>query len=202
MKHLRPAIVLTLWFAIGTGLLFPVAIWLAAQAAFPRQANGSLVRDAGGRLIGSDLIGQAFIKPEYFHPRPSAAGDAYDAANSGGTNLGPTNAKLIHGVHDPKDPKSNFDGVEDLAKIYRADNHLSANAVIPADAATRSASGLDPDISVANALLQAPRVAAARGVTVDEVKQLVVRVAEGRFLDVFGEERVNVLALNKALDRK
>src|SRR5689334_20356764 len=100
MKHIRPAIMLTLFFIVAMGVAFPVLIWGVSQAVFPHQANGSLIRDAKGNVIGSEIIGQNFAKPEYFHPRPSAAGNGYDAANSSGTNLGPTSDKLINGIHD------------------------------------------------------------------------------------------------------
>lgn len=205
MKHLRPAIVLTLFFAVLC-LVFPGVIYGISMVAFPKQAGGSLVRDNAGNLIGSELIGQNFAKPEYFHPRPSAAGDGYDAGNSGGTNLGPTSDKLINGIHkktaDGKDDPANFDGVKDLAAAYRAENGLAPGAPIPADAATRSASGLDPDISIENAQIQAARVAKARGVAAEEVAKLIEDHQQGRFLGVFGEPRVNVLMLNLALDEK
>lgn len=200
MKHFRPAIVLTVWFAVFAGLLFPGLIFVIANAAFPKQAKGSLIRDSHGRLIGSELIGQNFAGREYFHPRPSAAGDGYDAANSGGTNLGPTSDKLIHGLHGQKDASQNFDGIDDLAKAYRAENGLRDSIPIPSDAVTRSGSGLDPDISPANALLQAPRVAKARNLPVSEVRRLVEASVQPRFLDLYGEERVNVLLLNRGLE--
>src|SRR5579862_2232754 len=158
MKHLRPAIMLTLFFIVAMGIAFPVLIWGISKVAFPHQAGGSLIKDGKGNVIGSEIIGQNFTKPEYFHPRPSAAGNGYDAANSSGTNLGPTSDKLINGIHkktaDGKDDPGNFDGIVDLAKAYRDENGLAADAVLPADAVTRSASGLDPDISPANANLQ------------------------------------------------
>ncbi|MFI5386408.1 MAG: potassium-transporting ATPase subunit KdpC [Fimbriimonadales bacterium] len=202
---LRPAIALTLFFIVAMGFAFPVLIWGISQVVFPHQANGSLIKDAKGNVIGSEIIGQSFAKPEYFHPRPSAAGNGYDAANSSGTNLGPTSDKLINGIHkklpDGKDDPNNFDGIVDLAKAYRDDNGLAADALVPADAVTRSASGLDPDISPANAELQTPRVAKARGITVDQVKQLVADNTSGRFIGIYGEPRVNVLKLNLALDQ-
>jgi K+-transporting ATPase ATPase C chain len=203
MKHLRPAILLTLFFVVVTGLAFPVVVWAIGRVAFPHQAEGSLLRDASGHVIGSALIGQTFTKPEYFHPRPSAAGSGYDAANSGGTNLGPTSDKLVHGIKDDpasKDVDESYPGLGDLAQAYRADNGLAADAVIPADAATRSASGLDPDISPANADLQVARIAKARGVGLEAVQQLVAQYTSGRTLGLFGEPRVNVLRLNIALD--
>jgi K+-transporting ATPase ATPase C chain len=203
MEHLRPALLLTGFFVVVTGLAFPVAIWGIGSLAFPSQAKGSLIRDAHGAVIGSALIGQAFAKPEYFHPRPSAAGTGYDAANSSGTNLGPTSDKLIHGIPDDpatKDVDESYAGFVDLAKAYRAENGLAPDTVIPADAATRSASGLDPDISPANAELQVARVAKTRGLAPEQVQTIVAANTTGRTLGVFGEPRVNVLGLNLALD--
>jgi K+-transporting ATPase ATPase C chain len=163
-----------------------------------------LVRDARGNVIGSSLIGQTFTKPEYFHPRPSAAGSGYDAANSSGTNLGPTSDKLINGIKDDpatKDVDESYAGFRDLAKAYREENGLAPDAVIPADAATRSASGLDPDISPANAELQVARVAKARNLDAARVRELVEQNTSGRALFFSGEPRVNVLLTNLALDR-
>jgi K+-transporting ATPase ATPase C chain len=203
MKHLRPAIVLTAFFVVLTGLLFPGVIWAIGQAVFPSQANGSQVRDAKGNVIGSALIGQNFAKPEYFHPRPSAAGNGYDAANSSGTNLGPTSDKLIHGQKDDpttKDVDESFAGFNDLGKAYREENGLVPDALIPADAATRSGSGLDPDISIGNAELQVSRVAKARGWSENKVRGILAQNESGRALGLFGEPHVNVLLLNLALD--
>lgn len=199
MKLLRPAIALNLIFIVLTGLAFPAVITGIAQVVFPKQANGSLIAQ-NGKVIGSELLGQGFAKPEYFHPRPSAAGSGYDASNSSGTNLGPTSDKLINGVHDPKNPSGDFDGVKDLAAKYRAENGLAPNAELPADAVERSASGLDPHISPRNAALQAARVAKARGMDVDSVKRLIAENTDGAFLGVFGDPGVNVLKLNLALD--
>jgi K+-transporting ATPase ATPase C chain len=203
MNQLRPAILLTVFFVVLTGIGFPVAVWAVGQVAFPHQANGSFIKDAKGNVVGSSLLGQNFTKPEYFHPRPSAAGAGYDAANSSGTNLGPTSDKLINGVKDDpatKDVDETYPGFRDLAKAYREENGLAADAVIPADAATRSASGLDPDISPANAELQIARVAKARGVGADKVRLLVEANTQGRTFGIIGEPRVNVLSLNLALD--
>jgi K+-transporting ATPase ATPase C chain len=203
MKHLRPALMLTAFFVVITGLLFPGVIWAIGQAAFHDRANGSMVRDAHGNVVGSALIGQTFTKPEYFHPRPSAAGSGYDAANSSGTNLGPTSDKLVNGVKDDpatKDVDETYLGYRDLGKAYREENGLAPDAVIPADAATRSGSGLDPEISVANAELQVARVAKARNMSPEKVRQLLAEKQEGRLLGVIGEPRVNVLLLNLALD--
>ncbi len=204
MKQLRPAILLTLFFVVVTGLAFPGVIWGIGQVAFPHQAGGSLIRDSQGNLVGSALIGQSFTKPEYFHPRPSAAGAGYDAASSSGTNLGPTSDKLVNGIKDdPATPDADetYLGFGDLARAYREENGLAAYAVIPADAATRSASGLDPDISLANAELQIARVAKARQLSAKRMRQLVEDHSRGRLLGVVGEPRVNVLLLNLALDR-
>jgi K+-transporting ATPase ATPase C chain len=155
---------------------------------FPSQANGSLVRDAQSNVVGSSIVGQNFTQPQYFHPRPSAAGsDGYDATASGGSNLGPTNQKLIVNVQQRSD-------------AYRAESGLASDAAVPVDAVTTSASGLDPDISPANALLQVHRVAVARGLSDDQVRGLVNQYTEGRTLFVLGEPRVNVLKLNLALD--
>jgi len=203
MKQLRPAILLTLFFVVLTGIAFPVVVWAVGRVAFPSQAAGSLIQDAKGNVVGSSLLGQTFTKPEYFHPRPSAAGSGYDAANSSGTNLGPTSDKLINGIKDDpatKDVDETYLGFGDLAKAYREENGLAADAMIPADAATRSASGLDPEISPANAELQVARVAKARGLGADRVRQLVEEHTSGRTLGIFGEPRVNVLQLNLALD--
>jgi potassium-transporting ATPase KdpC subunit len=203
VRHFRPAIVLTAFFVVLAGLAFPGVIWAIGQTVFPGQANGSLIRDAQGNLLGSALIGQSFTKPEYFHPRPSAAGAGYDAANSSGTNLGPTSDKLINGIKDDpatKDVDETYLGFRDLANAYREENGLAPDALIPADAATRSASGLDPDISAANAALQVARVAKARHLPEERVRQLVIENQSGRLLGVLGEPRVNVLLLNLALD--
>ena len=204
LKHLKTAILVNIYFVVFAGLIFPFVIWAIAQAAFPRQANGSLVMNSKGQVVGSELIGQNFSKPEYFHPRPSNAGSGYDAANSGGTNLGPTSDKLINGIHkktaEAKDDPSNFDGVKDLAAAYRRENGLADDATIPADAVTRSASGLDPAISMENANIQAKRVSDARHISIEKVRALIQANTDGRFLGVFGEPAVNVLKLNLALD--
>lgn len=195
MKIFRPAFVLTLFFILVTGLAFPALVTGVAQAAFPRQANGSLIRDAQGAVIGSELIGQPFASPGYFHPRPSAAGSGYDAANSGGTNLGPLSDKLINGL-----PDGSFLGVRQLAEAYRKENGLAPGIVLPTDAVTRSASGLDPHISVRNAMLQANRVAEARKVPVERIRGLIREHTDPAFLAVFGDPAVNVLRLNLTLD--
>jgi potassium-transporting ATPase KdpC subunit len=203
MKHLRPAILLTAFFVILTGLVFPTAVWAIGRVLFTDRAGGSLIHDRTGNVVGSKLLGQAFSRPEYFHPRPSAAGAGYDAANSGGTNLGPTSDKLVSGVKDDaatKDVDESFAGFRDLARAYRQENGLPPSTPIPADAATRSASGLDPDISPANAELQVARIARARGMDATLIRSLVREHTTARTLGFIGEPRVNVLALNLALD--
>ena len=185
--------------------IYPLVVWGISQAAFKHQANGSLIRNARGQVIGSELLAQGFTKPEYFHPRPSAAGNGYDPTASGGTNLGPTSDKLINGVHKKdlspgKPDPADFDGVADLAKAYRTENGLAATARVPVDAVTRSASGLDPQISLANAQIQIARVAKARGLSEEAIRGLIAENTSGRGLGVLGEPAVNVLKLNLALD--
>lgn len=184
--ELKPAILITIVLTILTGILYPLAVTGAAQALFHKQANGSLI-ERNGQVIGSELIGQNFTKPEYFHPRPSAAGNGYDAANSAGSNLGPTNPALA-------------DRLTKDAAQFRKDNP-DFTGPIPADAITTSASGLDPDITPANALAQASRVAKARGASLESVTNLVQANIQNRDLGVLGEPRVNVLKLNMALDQ-
>ena len=185
--------------------IYPLVVWGISQVAFKHQANGSLVRNAQGQVVGSELLAQGFTKPEYFHPRPSAAGSGYDSTQSSGTNLGPTSDKLINGVHKkdlaPRKPDpADFDGVADLAKAYRTENGLAVGTPVPVDAVTRSASGLDPQISPANAALQVARVAKARGITEETIRGLVKENTAGRGLGFLGEPAVNVLKLNLALD--
>ena len=187
-QHTRTAVLMVIVLTVLLGIVYPLAMTGLSQLIFPGQANGSLVRDSAGNVVGSALLGQNFSNPEYFHPRPSAAGtDGYDATSSGGSNLGPTNQKLI-------------DTARDRATAYREENGLAAEAPVPVDAVTASASGLDPDISPANALIQAGRVAKARNLTEDQVRSLVNQYTEGRTLGILGEPRVNVLRLNLALD--
>jgi len=184
--HLRPAIVFTLLLCVLTGVAYPGAVTALAQLLFPWQAHGSLVR-VDGRVVGSALIGQAFTRPEYFHSRPSAAGQGYDATASGGTNKGPTDRRLA----DTLIAGAVREAIEQDGAV--ADH-------VPSDRATASASGLDPHISPANAELQVPRVARARGLPPDTLRALVQRHTEGRQFGVLGEPRVNVLLLNLALD--
>ena len=181
---LRPAIGTFLLLTLITGLIYPLVILGLGQALFPHQAHGSLVRE-GGRIIGSELIGQTFTGAAYFHPRPSAAGDGYDAAASSGSNLGPTSADLATSVGE-------------RVAAARAEG---AEGPIPAHAATASGSGLDPHISPAMALMQVDRVAAARGLSPEVIRQLVERASDQPTLGVLGDPHVNVLLLNRQLDR-
>ncbi|HEY2133587.1 MAG TPA: K(+)-transporting ATPase subunit C [Acetobacteraceae bacterium] len=196
LKEIRPAIVMIVGFAAITGLAYPLAMTAIGQAVFPHQANGSLI-EQGGKVIGSALIGQNFTSDKYFHGRPSATTDTdpndatktipvpYNASNSAGSNLGPTSKALADRVKG------------DVAKL-KPEN---PNAPIPGDLVTTSASGLDPDISPDAASFQVPRVAKARGMTPDQVTALVNANTKGRLFGLLGEPRVNVLALNMALDQ-
>lgn len=187
-KQLLPGLRLTLVLTVLTGLAYPGIVTPLCQILFPRQANGSLV-SRNGRYVGSSLIGQNFTGPAYFHPRPSAAGsDGYDASASSGSNLGPTSQKLA-------------DRVKTSAEQFRKENP-EHNEPIPADILTASGSGLDPHITPAAALAQAARVAAARGVLPELIRTLIDQSTEGREWGFLGEPRVNVLALNLALDQK
>ena len=186
VNQLRPALVMTALFTLLLGLAYPLAVTGIAQVAFPDQANGSLVRDAGGRVVGSSLIGQPFFGATYLHPRPSAAGDGYDAAASSGSNMGPLNPDLIARVAES-------------AQTIRAED---GPGVIPADAVTTSGSGLDPDVSPAYARLQAARIARARGVPVQQVQSIIDVHIEGAFLGFIGQPHVNVLLTNRALDAR
>jgi K+-transporting ATPase ATPase C chain len=175
-------------------LAYPLVVTGIAQGLLHHQANGSLVAGPNGQIVGSELIGQSFTDakgnplPQWFQPRPSAAGTGYDAMSSGAANLGPTNPALISGV-------------QSAAADYRVFNRLPATQAVPVDAVTSSGSGLDPEISIANARLQAPRVAAARGVPLGQVRQLINAATVGRVLDVMGQPGVNVLDLNLSLTR-
>jgi K+-transporting ATPase ATPase C chain len=193
----------TLVTLVLTGLVYPLAVTGLAQVVFPDRANGSIVVDDKGREVGSELIGQGFAGAAYVRPRPSSTG--YDAANSGGTQLGTTSNKLRDGQPDDpatKDVDESFTGVKDLAAAFRADNALPAGVDVPADAVSRSASGIDPHVSPETAMLQAPRIARARSVAVDRVQAVIAAYTEGRELGFLGEPRVNVLAVNLALDRQ
>src|SRR4029077_13114032 len=240
IKELGPGLRLTLIFTVLTGLLYPAVMTGVSELIFPKQANGSLVT-GGGKVVGSSLIGQPFAKPEYFHPRPSAAGNGYDATASSGTNLGPTSAKLLHGttkMDDKKNEVVDFDGIDDRIVHYCVDNDIpyessapldqfknshgdlddvklikafnddkaplvfTPKAPIPQDAVTASASGLDPHISPANAETQAARVAKARGIAADQIKQVIQQYTERPDWGFLGEPRVNVLLLNVALAQR
>ena len=190
-------------------VLYPVTVYAIGQSAFRFQANGSLVDKDGNpstpeNAAGSRLLGQSFTSPGYFHPRPSAAGSGYDAASSSGTNLGPISEKFLNGaVDDPKtkDVDESFAGIKQLVAAYRDENGLAPDALVPGDAVTRSASGLDPQISPRNADLQLARVAKARGLDAALVRTLVREQTQGRGWGLFGEPGVNVLMLNIALDK-
>jgi potassium-transporting ATPase KdpC subunit len=240
LGQILPGLRINIFATILFGVVYPLAITGVCQMLFPRQANGSLLT-AGNKVIGSEIIGQNFTKPEYFQPRPSAAGSGYDATASSGSNLGPTSAKLVHGttkMDDKKNEVVDFDGINlrivhycldndipyessvpldrfkdakgglDDVKLIKAFNDDKApliftpKASIPADAVTASASGLDPHISPASAQVQVPRVAKARGISVEQANQLLAQFTEGPTLGLLGDPRVNVLKLNLALDRQ
>jgi len=187
LSLVRPVLVSAVLFMAVTGVAYPLATTGLATALFPRQSSGSLVRH-GDAVVGSAVLGQDFHTPRYFHPRPSATGDQpYNAAASGASNLGPTSAKLR-------------DTVRERAEAFRKENNLATDAPVPVDAVTASGSGLDPDISLANAHAQAARVAAGRHLPVNDVNALIDQQALGRQLGLLGEPRINVLALNLALD--
>jgi potassium-transporting ATPase KdpC subunit len=239
-EQILPGLRINIFATILFGVVYPLAITGVCQVLFPRQANGSLIT-AGDKVIGSEIIGQNFTKPEYFQPRPSAAGSGYDATASGGSNLGPTSAKLIRGTTKTDDKKNevvDFDGINlrivhycldndipyessvpldrfkdakgglDDVKLIKAFNDdktpliFMPKAAIPADAVTGSASGLDPHISPASAQVQLPRVAKARGISVEQANQLLAQFTEGPALGLLGDPRVNVLKLNLALDQQ
>ncbi|WP_292019682.1 MULTISPECIES: K(+)-transporting ATPase subunit C [unclassified Brevundimonas] len=186
VNQLRPAVVMMALFTLLLGLAYPLAVTGIAQAVFPDQADGSLVRDGRGQIVGSVLIGQPFAGAAYLHPRPSAAGKGYDAAASSGSNLGPLNPDLAARVAES-------------ARAIRAED---GPGIIPADAVTTSGSGLDPDVSPAYARLQAARIARARGVPVQQVQSIIEAHIEGAFLGFIGQPHVNVLMTNRALDAR
>jgi K+-transporting ATPase ATPase C chain len=207
LVEFKTSLLITLVFAVLLCGAYPLAVWAGGRLLFRQKADGSLVVDPDGTVRGSTLLAQNFSSARYFHPRPSVAGTGYDAGNSNATNLGPTSDKLANGVHakdaagrDVED-LNNFDGIKDLVAAYRAENGLGPAESVPADAVTRSASGLDPDISVRNARIQAGRVARARNLPVAQVEGLVASHIRDRDLGIFGEPRVNVLLLNLALDQ-
>jgi K+-transporting ATPase ATPase C chain len=240
-KELKAGFLMMVALTVITGLVYPAVMTVVAQVFFNDQANGSLI-SVNGQVVGSRLIGQNFTKPEYFHPRPSAAGAGYDSTASAGSNLGPTSAKLFNGTTKVDDKTKaevvDFDGLRDRLVHYCVDNDIpyessrpldafkdakgnlddvrlikafnddtaplvfTPKTPIPADAVTASASGLDPDISPANADLQASRVAKARGASVEQVKAIVAQHTAGRTLGILGEPHVNVLELNLELDEQ
>ena len=185
--EIKNSVIATIVFAIILCGIYPLIVYGAGQLFFPNKANGSLIEGKDRRFVGSELLGQMFSGEKYFHPRPSAAGTGYDASNSSGTNLGPTSQKLK-------------DSVKAAVEQYRKENNLTPDALVPVDAVTSSASGLDPHISVKNAGLQAPRVAKARNLDENIVRALVEKFTDGRQFGVLGEPGVNVLKLNLALD--
>ncbi len=227
-QYIRPAVVLAILLTILTGLIYPGVITVIAQLVFPYQANGSLI-SVNGKVVGSELIGQYWTSPKYFHGRPSATVNLngtpspYEADNSAASNLGPTSSALINGngstvtiaqgtsvpanatpVAGQKNTyyvPGSYLGVKNYAEQFRQENGLAPNTPLPADIVTASASGLDPDISVQAALLQVNRVARVRGLSPDTVRQQVNDHIHGRFLWIFGEPYVNVLDLNLALDQ-
>ena len=187
-RQLAPAVLAIIVFTVLTGFVYPLVVTGFAQLFWHDKANGSLIK-VDGQVVGSSLIGQQFAAPQYFHPRPSAAGTGYDGLASGASNLGPTNPDLLKPV-------------DDRVAAYRQESNLPAGTPVPVDAVTASASGLDPDISVANAKLQAARVAAARGMSVDQVLAQVQAHTNDRQWGFLGEPGVNVLELNVDLDQR
>jgi potassium-transporting ATPase KdpC subunit len=186
-KSMKNAFLLLLVMTIFTGVAYPLAVTAVSQIFFPDQANGSLIKK-DNEVVGSLLIAQNFTSPGYFYARPSGAGDdGYDAANSAGTNLGPTSKKLM-------------DSIQQQAADFRQANGLNAEAIVPADAVTSSGSGLDPDISIPNAVLQINRVARERGMSAEEVENVVKECSEHPLLGILGEEKANVLKMNLILD--
>lgn len=189
LKQFKISIVATLVFTIVVCGIYPLVVWALGRALFPWQSDGSLITDKQGTVIGSTLIGQEFTLPQYFHPRPSYAGQGYDPTASSGSNLGPTSQKLATNI-------------QQAIVTYRAENNLATSTPIPANAVTGSGSGLDPEISLDNAQIQIARVAKARGITSAQVEELIVKNTDNRTLGVLGESGVNVLTLNIALDQK
>jgi K+-transporting ATPase ATPase C chain len=187
LQEVKVSVLATLALLVILCGIYPLVVWGIAQVAFPGQANGSLLASKG-KIVGSALLGQNFGSPQYFHPRPSAAGDVgYDGTSSGGSNLGPLSQKLV-------------DQVKERIAAYRTENELPADTLVPADAVTASGSGLDPHISLRNADIQAPRVAKTRKMAEDKVRRLMQNAIEGPDLGLLGEPGVNVLRLNLALD--
>ncbi|HEU5152544.1 MAG TPA: K(+)-transporting ATPase subunit C [Iamia sp.] len=201
-RQLIPSVSMVVLFTALLGLGYPLAMTGVGQVLFEDKADGQLI-EVDGELVGSRLIGQAFTEPRYFHPRPSATGYTPGPGYAYGSNEGPTSERFLYGEDDPETPdvdESATTGVDDRVRAYREENGLADDAAVPVDAVTGSGSSLDPAISVANARIQATRVAAARGLPVDQVQGLVDDHTEGRPLAVLGEPGVNVLELNLALD--
>ena len=200
---LRISVVASLLLTLVVSFLYPMVVWGFAQALFSDKAKGSLI-EKDGKIIGSSLIGQTFTSPQYFHSRPSAAGKGYDAASSGGSNLGPLSDKLLNGIADnpeTSDVDESFAGLKQRVENYRQANQLAPDVKVPGDAVTGSASGLDPHISPRNAELQVARVARARGLSEDLVRKLLDEATEQPEFFILGEARVNVVMLNLALDK-
>ena len=187
LREIKTAIIATLVFVVMVSGIYPLLVWGIAQGLFPHEAGGSLIiKD--GRLLGSRLIAQGFTSPQYFHPRPSSAGTGYDSTSSAGSNLGPLSKTLV-------------DTIRQRVIKYRTENNLEPSILVPADAVTASASGLDPHISLENARLQTQRVAMERGMSEEAIRRKIAANTQGRDMDIFGEPRVNVLMLNLDLDR-
>jgi K+-transporting ATPase ATPase C chain len=189
IKEIKTSLIVTAILLVICCGIYPLVVFGAGQLLFPKQANGSLVMDASGKPIASTLLGQTFSADKYFAPRPSAAGTGYDSTSSGGSNYGATSQAL-------------HDAVQQRVADYRKANHLPDSQPVPADAVEASASGLDPHISLKNAVLQLPRVAKARGMSEDDLKVLVVKYTDGRDFGILGEPGVNIVKLNLALDGK
>ncbi len=187
LSELKTSVLLTLVLAVLLCGVYPLVVWAGGQALFSEKANGSLITDPDGSVVGSALLAQSFTGEKYFHPRPSAAGTGYDATSSSGTNLGPTSKKLA-------------DALTAAVAAYRTENGLAPDASVPADAVTSSGSGLDPHISPANAQLQAPRIAKTRQLSLQQVRALVAKHTTPPTFNLLGEPCVNVLTLNRALD--
>lgn len=203
-RELRPLLSITILLLLITTVAYPLAVTGIAQVAFNRQANGSFV-EVNGEPVGSSLVGQIFTGEQYFQGRPSAAGAGYDAANSSGSNLGPTSSKFIEGIEDDPataDVDESFAGIAQRVDAFRDLNGVDGSTDLPSDSVTASGSGLDPHISPATARLQVARVAAARGASESEIRDLLDDHTESAFLGFIGQDRVNVLKLNIALDKE
>jgi K+-transporting ATPase ATPase C chain len=189
LKEIKISAIVTLILLVICCGIYPLVVWSVGQVLFPKQANGSLVLDGSGKPIASTLLGQNFTADKYFNPRPSAAGTGYDSTSSGGSNLGATSQAL-------------HDAVKQRVSDYRKANNLPDTQLVPGDAVTASGSGLDPHISIKNALIQLPRVAKARGMSEDDLQKLVDQYTDGRDFGILGEPGVNIVKLNLALDGK